>query len=82
MSGPEPYDLIGIGIGPSNLSLAALLAPFAEARACFFDRARELKWHPGLLFPEAEIQVSHLKDLVTPADPTSRFSFLAFLHAR
>jgi lysine N6-hydroxylase len=79
----ETLDLIGIGIGPSNLSLAALLAPFREeVRARFFDRTRELKWHPGLLFPEAEIQVSHLKDLVTPADPTSRFSFLAFLHAR
>ncbi|HET9212140.1 MAG TPA: SidA/IucD/PvdA family monooxygenase [Thermoanaerobaculia bacterium] len=82
VDGGETYDLVGIGIGPSNLSLAALLAPFPGVRTRFFDRARELKWHPGLLFPEAEIQVSHLKDLVTPADPTSRFSFLAFLHSR
>lgn len=74
------YDVVGIGIGPSNLSLAALLEPLKELRSCFFDRTRELRWHPGLLFPEAEIQVSHLKDLVTLADPTSHFSFISFLH--
>jgi lysine N6-hydroxylase len=79
-AGKTNYDLVGIGIGPSNLSLAALLEPFKGLRSCFFDRTREFKWHPGLLFREAEIQVSHLKDLVTLADPTSRFSFLSFLH--
>jgi lysine N6-hydroxylase len=79
-AGQTIHDIVGIGIGPSNLSLAALLEPLEGLRSCFFDRTRELKWHPGLLFPEAEIQVSHLKDLVTLADPTSRFSFLSFLH--
>lgn len=79
-AGQTSYDIVGIGIGPSNLSLAALLEPLKGLRSCFFDRTRDLKWHPGLLFPEAEIQVSHLKDLVTLADPTSRFSFLSFLH--
>jgi lysine N6-hydroxylase len=34
-----------------------------------------------LLFPEASLQVSYLKDLVTLVDPTSPFSFLAFLRA-
>ena len=79
-AGQTTHDIVGIGIGPSNLSLAALLEPLGDLRSCFFDRTQELKWHPGLLFPEAEIQVSHLKDLVTLADPTSRFSFLSFLH--
>jgi lysine N6-hydroxylase len=77
---PDVYDVVGIGIGPSNLSLAALLDPFEDVRALFLDRTRELVWHPGLLFPEAEIQVSFLKDLVTLVDPTSRYSFLSFLH--
>ena len=76
-----PFDAIGVGIGPFNLSLAALLAP-TDIRARFFERNTEFQWHPGLLFPEATIQVSYLKDLVTLADPTSRYSFLAFLHAK
>jgi lysine N6-hydroxylase len=76
-----PYDAIGVGIGPFNLSLAALLAP-TGFHARFFERNAEFQWHPGLLFPESTIQVSYLKDLVTLADPTSRYSFLAFLHAK
>ena len=78
----EPYDVIGIGIGPSNLSLAALLEPRADCRARFFERRPEFQWHPGLLLRGATIQVSFIKDLVTLADPTSRFSFLAFLKDR
>src|SRR2546426_6944033 len=76
-----PFDAIGVGIGPFNLSLAALLAP-TSFHARFFERNADFQWHPGLLFPEATIQVSYLKDLVTLADPTSRYSFLAFLHAK
>ncbi len=76
-----PFDAIGVGIGPFNLSLAALLAP-TSFHARFFERNAEFQWHPGLLFPESTIQVSYLKDLVTLADPTSRYSFLAFLHAK
>lgn len=75
----QVMDYIGVGIGPSNLSLAALKAPFPELRACCFERKPEFQWHSGLLFPESEIQVSHLKDLVTLVDPRSRYSFLSFL---
>jgi lysine N6-hydroxylase len=73
-------DAVGVGAGPFNLSLAALLAP-TGFKARFFDKSAEFEWHPGLLFPEATIQVSYLKDLVTLADPTSQYSFLAFLRA-
>jgi lysine N6-hydroxylase len=69
-----------VGAGPFNLSLAALLAP-TGFNARFFDKSPEFEWHPGLLFPEATIQVSYLKDLVTLVDPTSQYSFLAFLRA-
>jgi lysine N6-hydroxylase len=74
-------DAVGVGVGPFNLSLAALLVP-TGFNARFFDRSRDFQWHPGLLFPEATIQVSYLKDLVTPVDPTSQYSFLAFLRAQ
>jgi lysine N6-hydroxylase len=81
LGSPVTLDAVGVGVGPFNLSLAALLAPTGfEAR--FFDKRPDFEWHPGLLFPEATIQVSYLKDLVTLADPTSPYSFLAFLHDR
>jgi lysine N6-hydroxylase len=73
------WDGLGVGIGPFNLSVAALSAPLSNLRLRFFERQPEFQWHPGLLFPEATIQVSFLKDLVTLADPTSRYSFLNFL---
>lgn len=72
---------MGVGLGPFNLSTAALLDPVEKLTTCFFERAEEFQWHPGLLFADATIQVSFLKDLVTLADPTSSYSFLAFLFA-
>jgi lysine N6-hydroxylase len=75
----EPFDLAGIGIGPANLSIAALLTRWREVRARFYDRRPEFQWHVGLMFPEAYLQVSYLKDLVSLADPTSPYSFLNFL---
>jgi lysine N6-hydroxylase len=75
------FHAVGVGVGPFNLSTAALLDPLKELDTRFFEREREFQWHPGLMFPEATIQVSFLKDLVTLADPTSRHSFLAFLSA-
>lgn len=72
-------DVAGVGIGPFNLSTAALLQPIKKLRAVFYERAPEFQWHSGLLFPEATIQVSFLKDLVTLVDPTNPYSFLAFL---
>ncbi|PZQ93149.1 MAG: lysine 6-monooxygenase, partial [Flavobacterium psychrophilum] len=66
------YDVIGIGIGPSNLSTAALMQPLGTTiTSVFFDDKQEFSWHPGLMFPDAKLQVSILKDLVTMIDPTS-----------
>jgi lysine N6-hydroxylase len=75
----EPLDLAGIGIGPFNLSLAALLEPVAGLCARFFERKSTFSWHGGQLLPATRLQTSFLKDLVTPVDPTSRHSFLAYL---
>lgn len=72
-------DLVGIGVGPSNLSLAALADPVPGLRAAFLETRPTFRWHPGLLDSDALMQTSYLKDLVTPVDPTSRYSFLSFL---
>jgi lysine N6-hydroxylase len=82
MSTGNEYDLIGIGIGPFNLSLAALAEPVPGLRALFVDGRDEFRWHPGMLIEGATLQVPFLADLVTLVDPTSRHSFLNFLRTR
>ncbi|MET9380635.1 SidA/IucD/PvdA family monooxygenase [Streptomyces sp. NPDC002928] len=80
---PEtPRDLVGIGIGPFNLSLAALAQPLAELDAVFYEQRPGFDWHPGLLIDGATIQVPFLADLVTLADPASTWTFLNYLRAR
>lgn len=74
-------DLVGVGIGPFNLSLAALADAVPELDAVFLERAPEFRWHPGLLLDGTRLQVPFLADLVTLVDPTSRWSFLAYLRA-
>lgn len=80
----QVYDLLGIGIGPFNLSLAALLDPISEVNAVFLERKLQFDWHSGLLLETATIQVPFMADLVTMADPRSRFTFLNYLreHSR
>jgi hypothetical protein len=75
------HDLLGVGIGPFNLSLAALLDPVDGVDAVFFDQADGFAWHPGLLVEGTTTQVPFLADQVTLADPTSRHSFLEYLRA-
>ncbi len=74
------HDLVGIGIGPFNLGLAALAEPLG-LDTVFLDGRDGFAWHHGMMLDGATIQVPFLADLVTMADPTSRFSFLAWLKA-
>ncbi|WP_219469019.1 lysine N(6)-hydroxylase/L-ornithine N(5)-oxygenase family protein [Nonomuraea rhizosphaerae] len=76
---PQECDFIGVGVGPANLSLAALSHPVPWLRGVFMERREQFQWHPGLMLPRAQLQVSYLKDLVTLVDPTSRYSFLNYL---
>ena len=76
-----PLDLAGIGAGPFNLAVAALLHG-KPLRSRFFDSKSSYSWHPGLMLPGAALQTSYLKDLVTPVDPTNPYSFLAYLVAK
>ncbi|MGW5233657.1 lysine N(6)-hydroxylase/L-ornithine N(5)-oxygenase family protein [Streptomyces nodosus] len=81
--GPEtPRDLVGIGIGPFNLSLAALAHPLTELDTAFYEQRPRFDWHPGLLIDGATLQVPFLADLVTLADPASPWSFLNYLKTR
>lgn len=80
MDTKKVYSIIGVGIGPFNLGLAALLEPVGELSSLFFDQAEAFDWHPGLMLDNTTLQDPFMgTDLVTMADPTSRFSFLNFL---
>ncbi|MGG7570928.1 lysine N(6)-hydroxylase/L-ornithine N(5)-oxygenase family protein [Streptomyces sirii] len=76
-----PYDLVGVGIGPFNLSLAALADGAPGFRSLFLDAKPAFSWHPGLLMEGTTLQVPFLADLVTMADPTSPWSYLNYLRA-
>src|SRR5579885_2954580 len=74
--GERPYDIIGIGIGPFNLGLAALCDSIKELRCLFFEQNSGFNWHPGLLLPNVRMQVPYYADLVTVADPGSKFTYM------
>lgn len=76
----EPLDLIGIGIGPFNLGLSALLTGTGGLSFNFFDAKKEFSWHDGMLLEDSELQVPFLADLVSMCDPTHKLSFLNYLH--
>lgn len=72
------YDLVGIGLGPSNLSLAALSKP-TDLNTLFIERKKNFRWHSEVMFDDSTMQTSFLKDLVTSVAPTSPYSFLNYL---
>jgi len=74
-------DLLGIGLGPFNLSLAALLDK-TDVNAKFFEQKAEFNWHKGMILPHTTLQVPFMADLVTLIDPTSPHSFLNYLHTQ
>ena len=43
------HDLIGIGLGPFNLGLAALADPIDELDCLFLEGRDRFDWHPGMM---------------------------------
>ena len=74
------HDIIGIGFGPANIALAIALKELApELRVSFLEAGDSTKWHPDMLLAGSDIQNNPLRDLVTPRNPKSHFSFVNFL---
>ncbi len=77
------YDFIGIGFGPANLSVAVAMAEKDllndNSKIMFVESKADFVWHGGMLIPEAEMQISFFKDLVTLRNPTSPFTFINYL---
>ncbi|MDZ5603143.1 SidA/IucD/PvdA family monooxygenase [Pseudomonas sp. RP23018S] len=81
MNTPTPLlDVLGIGFGPANLALAIALEELApDLSVRFLERRDGPHWQPGMLLPGSDIQNHPLRDLVTPRNPRSRYSFTNFL---
>jgi L-ornithine N5-oxygenase len=77
------YDLVGIGFGPANISLAIALDEIGwHGSMHFIERCDEPGWQPGMLLDGTDIQHHPLRDLVTPRNPQSKYGFLSFLSAQ
>jgi L-ornithine N5-oxygenase len=79
-------DAIGIGFGPAGLSLACAFAdarelgqPAGRLAVRFYEQAASTEWHPELLLRGTDINHHVFRDLVTPRNPRSRFSFAMYL---
>ncbi|MFC4450350.1 lysine N(6)-hydroxylase/L-ornithine N(5)-oxygenase family protein [Halorussus aquaticus] len=76
-------DVVGVGLGPFNLGLAALLdGAEADVDALFLEQDDEFAWHEGMLIAGTTLEVPFLADLVTMADPTNPHSYLNYLRER
>ncbi|PTT40515.1 alcaligin biosynthesis protein [Chryseobacterium sp. HMWF028] len=79
MTNEAVYNVIGIGIGPFNLGLAALSNSISELKTLFLDQRDGFDWHPGLMIDHVTLQTPFLCDCVSMADPTNPLSLLNYL---
>lgn len=76
----EHYDVIGIGFGPSNIAMAITLEEEAAGLTCLFlEKEASSEWQTGLLLANSDIQNHPLRDLATPRNPRSHYSFTNYL---
>lgn len=74
------HDVIGVGFGPANLALAiALKESISSLDVLFLETQDQSHWHPHAMFHGSDIQNHPLRDLVTPRNPRSQYTFINFL---
>ena len=81
-------DLIGVGFGPSGIAVAAAIDDRAESvrspavNARFYERSSSSAWHPDFVLDGSDINHHFLRDLATPRDPRSQYTFANYLKAK
>ena len=76
-----PYDVIGVGFGPSNIALAIALEETSySGRVLFLERNLSSLWQEGMLLDGSDIQNNPMRDLITPVNPRSMYTFVNYLH--
>jgi L-ornithine N5-oxygenase len=78
---PTVYDAIGVGFGPANLAVAIAIDDVGvKATTRYFERNAEFAWQPAMMLQGSDIQHHPLRDLITPVNPRSYYSFVNYLH--
>jgi L-ornithine N5-oxygenase len=84
----ETFDLLGLGFGPAGIALATAIEDWREAEGItaselpkvkFFERRGDSGWQSALLLPGTDINHHFLRDVATPRNPRSRFTFVNYL---
>lgn len=74
------YDMVGVGFGPSNIALAIALEECgSDLDYVFLEKQTSTFWQGGMLLDGSDIQNNPLRDLVTPRNPCSPYSFINYL---
>lgn len=77
---PRRVDVLGVGFGPSNIALAIAMEEAGSTLDIrFVEAAASPGWHPQMLIDGSDIQNNPLRDLVTPRNPQSFYSFTNYL---
>jgi L-ornithine N5-oxygenase len=89
VSGQKMLDVAGIGFGPSGIALAAAIEDFSakarsgiSLRAKFYERRPTSAWHPDFMLDGSDINNHFLRDLATPRDPRSQYTFANYLKTK
>ncbi|WP_183140114.1 SidA/IucD/PvdA family monooxygenase, partial [Pseudomonas syringae] len=79
-------DAICIGFGPAGIALACAVEdareasqPLGDVSIGYLEAAPDTQWHRELLLAGTDINHHVFRDLVTPRNPRSRFSFAMYL---
>jgi L-ornithine N5-oxygenase len=84
----ETFELLGVGFGPAGIALATAIEDWREAeghspsehpKVKFFERRHDSGWQSALLLPGTDINHHFLRDVATPRNPRSRFTFTNYL---
>ncbi|MBC3212443.1 SidA/IucD/PvdA family monooxygenase [Serratia fonticola] len=74
------YDLIGVGFNVSNIGLAISIKEKSEdISMLFIESNNDSLWQPNMLIPGTDIQNSPHRDLITPINPRSKYTFINYL---
>jgi len=86
---PQHSDAICIGFGPAGIALSCVFedardddAPLSQLSVRYLESAADTQWHRELLLAGTDINHHVFRDLVTPRNPRSRFSFAMYLKSK
>jgi len=73
------YDVFGVGFGPAGMALAIALSEDTKLTFRWADKSAGPGWQPGLLLEGSNINHHFFRDLATPRNPRSEYTFANFL---